>query len=160
MNMRIGTGLDVHPFAASPRPLVLAGVEIPDAPGLEGHSDSDVVAHAVTDAVLGALALGDLGSRFGVDTPELAGARSVDLLAAAVADVAELGWQVANVDAVIVAQRPRLLAHRDAMRSSLAAAMSLPVDRVSLKATTTDRLGTIGRSEGMACWATVLVERP
>ncbi len=159
MSMRIGTGLDVHPFATAPRPLVLAGIEIPDAPGLEGHSDADVVAHAVTDAVLGALALGDLGSRFGVDTDELAGARSVDLLATAVADVVGLGWRVANVDAVIVAQRPRLLAHRDAMRASLAAAMSLAIDRVSLKATTTDRLGAIGRSEGMACWATVLVER-
>lgn len=155
--VRVGTGLDVHPFADEPRPLVLAGVTIPDAPGLAGHSDADVVAHAVTDALLGAVALGDLGSRFGVDTPELAGADSLDLLRAAVADVRDAGWEVGNVDAVIVAQRPRLAPHRDVMRERLAAALGVGVDAVSLKSTTTDRLGTIGRGEGIACWATATV---
>jgi 2-C-methyl-D-erythritol 2,4-cyclodiphosphate synthase len=155
--MRVGTGLDVHPFAEEPRPLVLAGVTIPDAPGLAGHSDADVVAHAVTDALLGAVALGDLGSRFGVDTPELAGADSLDFVRAAAADVRAAGWQVGNVDAVIVAQRPRLAPHRDAMRDGLAAALGVGVGDVSLKSTTTDRLGTIGRGEGIACWATVTV---
>ena len=116
-DVRVGTGLDVHPFADEPRPLVLAGVTVPDAPGLAGHSDADVVAHAVTDALLGALALGDLGSRFGVDTPELAGADSLAFVRTAVADLAERGWRVGNVDAVVVAQRPRLGAHRDAMRA-------------------------------------------
>lgn len=155
--VRVGTGLDVHPFADDPRPLVLAGVTIPDAPGLAGHSDADVVAHAVTDALLGALALGDLGSRFGVDTPGLAGADSLDFVRAAVADVGAAGWRVGNVDAVVVAQRPRLAPHRDAMRATLAGALGLDLGAVSLKSTTTDRLGTIGRGEGIACWATVTV---
>lgn len=159
IDVRVGTGLDVHPFADEPRPLVLAGVTIPDATGLAGHSDADVVAHAVTDALLGALALGDLGSRFGVDTPELAGADSLRFVRAAMDDVRGAGWRLGNVDAVVVAQRPRLGAHRDAMRTTLAAALDVDVDRVSLKATTTDRLGTIGRGEGIACWATVTVAR-
>lgn len=155
--MRIGTGLDVHPFASGRRPLVLAGVTIPDGPGLSGHSDADVVAHAVTDALLGALALGDIGSRFGVDTPELEGAASTSLLREAVADVRRDGWEVANVDVVVVAERPRLGPHRDAMRQGLASALGVEATQVSVKATSTDRLGTIGRGEGIACWATVLV---
>ena len=138
---------------------MLAGVTVPDAPGLAGHSDADVVAHAVTDALLGALALGDLGSRFGVDTPELAGADSLTFVRTAVADLAERGWRVGNVDAVVVAQRPRLGAHRDAMRRSLAGALDVDLDAVSITATTTDRLGAIGRGEGIACWATTLVVR-
>ena len=158
-DVRVGTGLDVHPFADQPRPLVLGGVTVPDGPGLAGHSDADVVAHAVTDALLGALALGDLGSRFGVDTPELAGADSLAFVRAAVADVRAAGFEVGNVDAVVVAQRPRLAAHRDDMRRGLAGALGVDLDRVSVKATTTDRLGTIGRGEGIACWATVTVAR-
>lgn len=158
-DVRVGTGLDVHPFADQPRPLVLAGVTVPDGPGLAGHSDADVVAHAVTDALLGALALGDLGSRFGVDTPELAGADSLAFVRAAVADVRAAGFEVANVDAVVVAQRPRLAAYRDDMRRGLAGALGVDLDRVSVKATTTDRLGTIGRGEGIACWATATVAR-
>lgn len=157
--VRIGTGLDVHAFADESRPLVLAGVTIPAAPGLAGHSDADVVAHAVTDALLGALALGDLGSRFGVDTPDLAGADSLDFVRQAVADVRHAGWDLGNLDVVVIAQRPRLGPHRDAMRAGLAHALQVPVDAVSIKATTTDRLGTIGRGDGIACWATALVER-
>lgn len=159
IDVRVGTGLDVHPFADESRPLVLAGVTVPDGPGLAGHSDADVVAHAVADALLGALALGDLGSRFGVDTAELAGADSLGFVNAAAADVRAAGYEIGNVDAVVVAQRPRLAAHRDAMRSGLAGALAVDVDRVSVKATTTDRLGTIGRGEGIACWATVTVVR-
>jgi 2-C-methyl-D-erythritol 2,4-cyclodiphosphate synthase len=157
--VRIGTGLDVHAFADEPRPLVLAGVTVPDAAGLAGHSDADVVAHAVTDALLGALALGDLGSRFGLDTPDLAGADSLGFVRQAVVDVRAAGWDVGNLDVVVIAQRPRLGPHRDAMRAGLAGALQVPVDDVSIKATTTDRLGTIGRGDGIACWATVLVER-
>jgi 2-C-methyl-D-erythritol 2,4-cyclodiphosphate synthase len=157
--VRIGTGLDVHSFADESRPLILAGVTIPGASGLAGHSDADVVAHAVTDALLGALALGDLGSRFGVDTPDLAGADSLEFVRQAVVDVRAAGWDVGNLDVVVIAQRPRLAAHRDDMRASLAAALQVPLEDVSVKATTTDRLGTIGRGEGIACWATVLVER-
>lgn len=156
---RIGSGLDVHPFASDQRPLVLAGVTVPDAPGLVGHSDADVVAHAVTDALLGAVAAGDLGSRFGVDDPQLAGADSLDLLRAVVGDLAADGWRPANADVTVVAQRPRLAPHRDAMRARLAGALGVDAARVSVKFTTTDGLGAVGRGEGIACWATVLVTR-
>lgn len=155
--VRVGTGLDVHPFSDEPRPLVLAGVTIPDATGLAGHSDADVVAHAVVDALLGALALGDIGERFGVDTPQLAGADSMEMVRAAVADVRERGWEVGNLDVVVVAQRPRLSSHRGPMRERLAAALGVTDDAVSVKSTTTDRLGSIGRGEGIACWATAVV---
>jgi 2-C-methyl-D-erythritol 2,4-cyclodiphosphate synthase len=156
--IRVGSGLDVHPFSADgDRPLRLAGVDVPGAPGLEGHSDADVAAHAVADALLGACALGDLGSRFGVQRPELAGADSLRLLAEVVADVRAEGYEVGNVDLTIVAQRPRLAAHRDQMRANLAGVLQVQVDRVSVKATTTDRLGTLGRGEGIAVWATCTV---
>lgn len=157
---RIGSGLDVHPFedADGQRRLVLAGVTIPDARGLAGHSDADVVCHAVADALLGAAALGDLGGRFGVDRPETAGADSLEgLLAAVVADLAEAGYVVGNVDVTIVAQEPRLAGHRDGMRTNLARVLRVDVGAVSVKATTTDRLGSIGRAEGIAAWATCLV---
>jgi 2-C-methyl-D-erythritol 2,4-cyclodiphosphate synthase len=157
--MRVGSGLDVHPFAVErERPLVLAGVTIPEGQGLAGHSDADVVAHAVTDALLGALALGDLGSWFGVDRPEVAGADSLALLSTVVDRITAEGWQLANLDVTVVAQRPRLAGHRDAMRTHLAATLRCELDRVSVKATTTDRLGTLGRGEGIAAWATVLLE--
>lgn len=157
---RIGSGLDVHPFApdGDDRPLVLAGVTVPGTRGLDGHSDADVVCHAVADALLGAAALGDLGSRFGVDRPETAGADSLGgLLAAVVADVRADGWAVGNVDVTVVAQGPRLAPHRDDMRTNLAGVLRVDVGAVSVKATTTDRLGSIGRGEGIAAWATCLV---
>lgn len=156
---RIGAGLDVHPFdPGGDRPLVLAGVRIPGAPPLSGHSDADVVCHAVADALLGAVALGDLGERFGVDRRETAGADSLDgLLSAVVADVAAAGYTVGNVDVTVVAQTPRLAAHRPAMRDNLARVLGVDVDAVSVKATTTDRLGSVGRAEGIAAWATCLV---
>lgn len=157
MTVRIGSGLDVHPFAPEPRPLLLAGHMVSDTDGLAGHSDADVLAHAVTDALLGALALGDLGSFFGVDTPELAGADSMGLLAGAMDAVVEAGFVVGNLDATVVAQQPRLGTHLPEIRTRLAAGLRVGVDAVSVKATTTDRLGSIGRAEGIACWATVLV---
>lgn len=156
---RIGLGLDVHAFGA-PAPdarVVLAGVAIPaDAP-LVGHSDADVVAHAVADAVLGAAALGDLGARFGVDDPELAGADSMALLGACVADARAAGWRPSNVDVTVVAARPRVAPHRDAMRAGLAAVLGLGPDAVSVKATTTDGLGAVGRGEGVAAQAVCLL---
>jgi 2-C-methyl-D-erythritol 2,4-cyclodiphosphate synthase len=156
--LRVGSGLDVHPFGEDPdRPLILAGVHVPGAPGLAGHSDGDVASHAVADALLGACALGDLGSRFGVDLPELAGADSLRLLGEVVADVAVAGYRVGNVDLTIVAQRPRLAPHRDGMRANLARVLDVPLAAVSAKATTTDHLGTIGRGEGIAVWATCTV---
>ncbi len=159
-DVRIGSGIDVHPFAADEpdRPLVLAGVTVEDGPGLAGHSDADVVCHAVADALLGAVALGDLGARFGVDRPEVAGADSLDgLLADVVADLAAAGWEVGNLDVTVVAQRPRLAPHRDAMVANLARVLRVEPARVSVKFTTTDRLGSIGRAEGIAAWATCLV---
>jgi 2-C-methyl-D-erythritol 2,4-cyclodiphosphate synthase len=156
--LRVGSGLDVHPFGDDPqRPLVLGGVRVPGAPGLAGHSDADVAAHAVADALLGACALGDLGSRFGVDRPETAGADSLELLAAVVADLAAAGYRVGNVDVTIVAQRPRLAPYREAMRDNLARVLEVGPGMVSVKATTTDRLGTVGRGEGIAAWATCTV---
>jgi 2-C-methyl-D-erythritol 2,4-cyclodiphosphate synthase len=153
--VRVGSGLDVHPFeVGGSRPLVLGGVTIEGEPGLAGHSDADVVTHAVADALLGAAALGDLGSRFGVDEPETRGADSIGLLARVAGDIADAGFDVGNVDVTVVAQRPRLAPHRQAMRANLARALGVGVDAVSVKATTTDRLGTIGRGEGIAAWAT------
>ncbi len=155
---RIGAGLDVHAFSADPdRRLVLCGVHLPAGPGLAGHSDADVGAHAVADALLGAAALGDLGSRFGVDRSEVAGADSLGLLAAVVADVAEAGFRVGNIDLTLVAARPRLAPHRDAMRTNLARALEVAVDDVAVKFTTTDGLGAVGRGEGIAGWATALL---
>lgn len=155
--MRVGNGIDVHAFGDDPgRPLRLGGVNI-DGPGLVGHSDADVVVHAVADALLGAAALGDLGERFGVDRAETAGADSLDLLAQVVADVAATGWVPENLDVTVVAERPRLAPHRDAMRERLAGTLGIGAQQVSVKFTTTDRLGTIGRAEGVAAWATVLL---
>lgn len=159
LDLRIGTGLDVHRFGSAPGPLRLAGVEIDAEHALEGHSDADVVAHAVADALLGALARGDLGARFGVDAPETAGADSLALLREVATETAVLGWYLVNLDVVVVAQRPPLAPHRDAMRQRLAAALATDVARVSVKFTTTDQLGSIGRAEGVACFATVLVQR-
>lgn len=160
MELRIGQGLDVHPFAdRSDRPLVLAGVVVAEAGGLEGHSDADVVAHAVADALLGAVAAGDLGSRVGVDDPAVAGADSMGLLAGVVADLAADGWSVGNLDVTVLAQRPRLAPHRAGMRARLAAVLDVELDAVSVKATTTDHLGTIGRGEGIACTAVCTVHR-
>lgn len=158
MSVRVGSGIDVHPFADEARPLVLGGVTIADADGLAGHSDADVVAHAVADALLGAMALGDLGSRFGEDEPAMAGADSLALLRDVVEAVLHGGGRPAHVDLTVVAQRPRLAPHREAMRQRLAEALGLAVEAVSVKFTTTDQLGSIGRGEGIACWATATVE--
>ncbi len=158
MNVRIGSGLDVHPFdEGADRPLIIAGVAVPDGPPLAGHSDADVAAHAVTDALLGALALGDLGSWFGVDDPAVAGADSMGLLGVVVERLLADGWELGNLDLTVVAQRPRLAALRDPMRDRLAEALQSAPDLVSVKFTTTDRLGSLGRGEGIAAWATVLI---
>ena len=157
--VRVGIGTDVHAHGP-PVPdatVVLGGVTIPcDAP-LVGHSDADVVAHAIADAVLGAAALGDLGARFGVDDPALAGADSLGLLARVVADAREAGWDVGNVDVTVVALRPRIAPHRAAMRDRLAVVLGVDVDAVSVKATTTDGLGAVGRGEGVAAQAVCLL---
>ena len=153
----VGIGFDVHAFDET-RPLVLGGVRIEGAPGLAGHSDADVVSHAIADALLGAARLGDLGSMFPADD-RWRDASSLSILEAAVAALREAGWAVGNVDVTVVAQRPRLAAHRDAMRAALARALAVSEERVSVKATTTDGLGFAGRGEGIAALAAALVER-
>ena len=160
VGIRIGQGVDVHAFGGDPdRPLVLCGVEVPGAPGLVGHSDADAGLHAVADALLGAAALGDLGSRFGVDREETAGADSALLLGEVVADVAAAGWAVGNLDVTLVAQRPRLDPYRGAMRARVAEVCHLDVRAVSVTFTTTDHLGAIGRGEGIVGLAVCLLVR-
>ena len=156
--MRIGQGTDVHAFdVKADRPLRLGGVPIHGATPLAGHSDADVVLHALTDAVLGAAAAGDLGSLVGVDRPETAGADSAAFLEQAVQQVAALGWAVGNADVTVLAQAPRLSPHREAMRARVAELLGVAVGAVSVKATTTDRLGFLGRGDGIACTAVVLL---
>ena len=155
---RVGSGLDVHPFdEAREASLTLGGVPIDGGPALAGHSDADVVAHAVADALLGAAAFGDLGDRFGVDRPETAGADSMVLLRNVVQDVVDAGWRVGNLDVTVVAQVPKLAPYRRRMRERLADALGIDLDDVSVKFTTTDRLGAIGRGEGIGAWATCLL---
>ncbi|HUH06521.1 MAG TPA: 2-C-methyl-D-erythritol 2,4-cyclodiphosphate synthase [Egibacteraceae bacterium] len=157
---RIGQGIDVHPFAASSdRPLVLGGVLFPGEPGLAGHSDSDVVLHALADALLGAVARGDIGERFGVADPAFADVDSRVFVDGALADVLEAGWTVGNVDLTVVAQRPKISPRRAELVASVAGILGVSPDAVSVKASTTDGLGFIGRGEGIACFATVLVHR-
>lgn len=156
--MRVGQGFDAHAFDAE-RPLMLGGVAIPDHPGLAGHSDADVLSHAVADALLGAASLGDLGTLF-PSTDRWRDASSLDILKESASAVARAGWSVANVDATVIGQSPKLAPHRQEMISNLAGALSIEASCVSVKATTTDHLGFVGRSEGMAALAIVLIEQP
>ena len=152
--VRTGIGYDAHPFAPDRR-LVLGGVEVPHELGLQGHSDADVLTHAVIDALLGAAALGDIGLHFPDDDPAYAGADSLELLRRTVALVADEGFDVANVDATVMLERPRLAEHRDAMRANLAAALGVDVARVNVKATRGEGMGFVGRGEGAAALAVV-----
>lgn len=155
--IRVGQGYDVHAFAPG-RKLVLGGVEIACARGgLAGHSDADVLAHAVASALLGSLALGDLGTHFPDSDPRWRDASSLELLRAAHALAAARGFAVENVDATLVAEEPRLGPHVAAMRANLARILQIEPDRVSVKATTHERLGALGRAEGIAAHAVVLV---
>ena len=153
---RVGLGIDSHAFDAA-RTLVIGGVTIPDSQGLAGHSDADVLSHAVADALLGAAGLGDLGEMFPA-TEQWRDASSLTILAEAARAVRAEGWRVVNVDATVIAESPRLAPHRDAMRKNVAQALELDPDAVSIKATTTDGLGFTGRNEGIAAMAIVLVE--
>ena len=154
--MRIGQGYDVHRLVEG-RALILGGVTIPYEKGLLGHSDADVLTHAVMDALLGAAALGDIGKLFPDNDPAYAGADSVALLRAVTALLGEKGWCVGNVDATVIAQRPKLAPYREEMRRNLAAAMGIGVDAVSIKATTEEGLGFTGSGEGMAAMAVALL---
>ena len=157
MTVRTGLGVDTHRFAAG-RPLILGGVEIPHDRGLAGHSDADVLVHAITDAVLGAAGLGDIGEHFPDTDPRWEGADSIGLLRAAVLLARQAGWAVAHVDATVMLERPKLAPYRDEIRRRLAGALSVRVDQVSVKATRGEGMGFVGREEGVAALAVATVE--
>ncbi|MCP9928670.1 2-C-methyl-D-erythritol 2,4-cyclodiphosphate synthase [Cyanobium sp. CH-040] len=161
MQLRIGNGYDIHRLVPG-RPLILGGqrLEHPTGLGLDGHSDADVLVHAIMDALLGALSLGDIGRHFPPEDPRWKGADSLELLEQVVALVREQGWSVGNVDAVVVAERPRLRPHIEAMRAAIARRMGLSPEQVGVKATTNERLGPTGREEGIACHAVALLLQP
>jgi 2-C-methyl-D-erythritol 2,4-cyclodiphosphate synthase len=161
MQLRIGNGYDIHRLVPG-RPLILGGQRLahPAGLGLDGHSDADVLVHAVMDALLGALSLGDIGLHFPPDDPQWRGADSLELLGQVMALVAERGWQVVNVDTVVVAERPKLKPHIAAMRSAIAARMGLAPEQVGVKATTNEQLGPEGREEGISCQAVALLMGP
>ncbi len=155
--MRIGIGIDAHRLVPE-RPLILGGVTIPYDLGLLGHSDADVLTHAIMDALLGAVALGDIGQHFPPSDEAYRGANSLDLLEAVMALLMERNFRVGNIDAVIVAQAPKMAEYLPMMREKLAAVMGIDCDRVSIKATTTEKMGYEGRGEGISAQAVVLVE--
>lgn len=154
--MRIGFGYDSHRFDDE-RPLVLGGVHIPETPGLLGFSDGDAVCHAVTDAILGAAVLGDIGAHFPPGDERWHGADSIDLLTRAAAMVAEAGYRVGNVDVTVVCERPRIGPHRDQMRAALASALSIGSAEVSVKGKSNEAMGWEGRAEGIAVHAVALL---
>ncbi|MDY6907435.1 MAG: 2-C-methyl-D-erythritol 2,4-cyclodiphosphate synthase [Chloroflexota bacterium] len=155
--MRVGIGYDVHPLVAG-RPLVLGGVEVPFERGLSGHSDADVVVHAIIDALLGAAALGDIGTHFPSSDPQYEGMSSIALLGRVGDILRGAGIEVVNIDATIVAERPRLVPYVDEMRYAICEALDIANEQVSVKATTTDGLGFAGHGEGIAAHAVALVE--
>ena len=155
--MRAGIGYDIQPFEPG-RPLVLGGVRIDYEAGLAGHSDGDTLTHAIIDALLGAAALGDIGHHFPADDPLYRDVKSLELLRQTVELVAAAGYRVINVDATVIAEAPKLAPHVTAMRASLAEALGIEAGAVSVKATTADRLGAIGRGEGIAALAVALLD--
>lgn len=156
--LRVGMGFDVHPFVPG-RPLVLGGVTIPHEFGLAGHSDADVLLHAICDALLGAAALGDIGKHFPDSDPAYRGISSVELLRRTIGVLAAAGWRPFQIDACVLAEAPRIAPHAEAMRAVIAEALGVPVANVGLKATTTEGLGSIGRREGIAAQAVGLIVR-
>jgi len=156
--LRVGTGFDVHPFADG-RALVIGGVTIPHERGLAGHSDADVLSHAVCDALLGAAALGDIGRHFPDSDPTFRGVSSLELLRRTVVLLAAAGWSPLQVDTTILAQAPQISPHEPAMREAIALALGIPVGNIGIKATTTEGLGFVGRREGIAAQAVCLIVR-
>ena len=156
MSLRVGNGFDIHRFSDDPsRPLVLGGVVVPEAPGLDGHSDADVIAHAVADALLGASGLGDLGRLFPDTDEQWRGADSIELLAEVVRRVHAAGWVVLNADCSVIAERPRLAPLRDRMEARLSSTVDAPV---TIKGRRAEGIGGLGRAEGIACLASVLIQ--
>lgn len=156
MKYRTGNGFDVHAFADD-RKLIIGGVEIPFKKGLAGHSDADVLLHAITDALLGSLALGDLGKHFPDTDPKYKNADSKILLKGSYNLIKEKGYKIGNIDAVVTAQQPKLSAFIDEMREVISKLLDTKIENVSVKATTTEKLGFVGREEGIAAFTTVLV---
>ena len=155
--MRVGHGFDTHRFSDDPdRPLILGGVRFEGAPGLVGHSDGDAVAHAVTDALLSAAGLGDIGVLFPDTDDKWAGADSIGLLADTVARLGDAGWRVVNADCTVVAESPRIAPHREQMQVRLSDVVGAPV---MVKGKRAEAMGALGRGEGLACWAVALIER-
>lgn len=158
--IRIGNGYDIHRLAPD-RPLIIGGVKLdhPNGLGLDGHSDADVLTHAVMDALLGALSLGDIGKHFPPDDPKWKGADSLHLLEQVVNLVFQQGWKIINIDSVVVAERPKLKPHIAIMRKNIAEKVRVEVDVIGVKATTNEKLGPEGREEGISCHAVALLEK-
>jgi 2-C-methyl-D-erythritol 2,4-cyclodiphosphate synthase len=154
--IRIGNGYDIHRLV-SDRPLILGGVQIPHELGLLGHSDADVLTHAIMDAMLGALSLGDIGHYFPPNDPQWAGADSLVLLTQVHQLIRDQGWEIGNIDSVVVAERPKLKPHIENMRDKLATVLELPPNQIGIKATTNEKLGPVGREEGICAYAVVLL---
>jgi 2-C-methyl-D-erythritol 2,4-cyclodiphosphate synthase len=157
-DLRVGIGLDAHAFSEDAA-LILGGVEFPGERGLAGHSDGDVVAHALIDAILGAAGLGDIGELFPSGDPQWLDASSTRLLQRAYEVVRGGGWELVNADCVLIGEEPRIAPSREAMRARLAGALGVELDRLTVRATTTDKLGFTGRGEGLAAQAVALLER-
>ena len=157
MKIRIGNGYDIHRLVAQ-RPLILGGVEIPHHLGLQGHSDADVLTHAIMDAMLGALSLGDIGHYFPPTDPQWAGADSLLLLKQVDELVRSHGWQIGNIDSTIVAERPKLKPHLKTIRDRLAQTLAIEPSQISVKATTNEKLGPTGREEGISAYTVVLLQ--
>ena len=156
MSIRIGNGYDIHRLVTG-RPLILGGVEIAHTVGLLGHSDADVLTHAIMDAMLGALSLGDIGHYFPPTDPQWQGANSLKLLEQVNQLIIDKGWRINNIDSVIVAEKPKMKPHLSAMRAKLAATLKINPEQVGIKATTNEQLGPVGREEGIAVYAVVLL---
>ncbi len=157
--MRAGLGVDSHRFEPG-RPLILGGVDIPNEEGLAGHSDADVLTHAIVDALLGAAALGDIGQHFPDTEPRFRDADSLELLRAVVVRLGEHGFRIVHVDATVLMERPKLAPYRDAMRETLADGLGISTGHVNVKATTGERMGFVGRGEGVAAMAIATLDRP
>jgi 2-C-methyl-D-erythritol 2,4-cyclodiphosphate synthase len=158
MTIRIGNGYDIHRLVSG-RDLILGGIKIDHETGLLGHSDADVLTHAIMDAMLGALSLGDIGHYFPPTDPKWAGADSLKLLAQVDQLIRDRGWKIGNIDSVVVAERPKLKPHIAAMRDRLADVLNLPSDQVGVKATTNEKLDAVGQEAAIAAYAVVLLER-
>ena len=158
MNIRIGNGYDIHQLAEN-RKLILGGIDIPHEKGLLGHSDADALTHAIMDALLGALSLGDIGLYFPPSDPKWARADSQVLLQQVYQLVQDRGWQIGNIDSVVIAERPKLKPHIQAMRDRLATTLKIDSEQIGIKATTHEKLGPLGREEGIAAYAIALLQK-